>query len=91
MPRCTYLGMLLAFEMVGGFESKSVSPKKRKFLAGAALALRLLRFKLELVSLCPFTETLSCKPESCQRRRSKRKLVHLPAPWDCSWHDDPAT
>lgn len=51
--------MLLAFDIVGGFESKSVSPKKRKFLAGAADALRLLRFRLELASLCPLTETFS--------------------------------
>lgn len=56
----TNLGMLLALDIVGGFESRSVSPKKRKFLAGAALGLRLLRFKLELVSLCPFTDTCSC-------------------------------
>lgn len=51
--------MLEALEMVGGFESRSVSPKKRRFLAGAAVALRLVRFKLDVVSLCPFTDTLS--------------------------------
>lgn len=57
----THLGMLLALEMVGGFESRSVSPKKRRFLAGAVLGLRLLRFRLELASLCPFTDTCSWK------------------------------
>jgi len=56
-----HLGMLVALEMVGGLESRSVSPKKRRFLAGAAVGLRLVRFKLEVVSLCPLTDTLSWK------------------------------
>lgn len=57
--------VVLALVIVGGFESISVSPKKRKFLGGmggGAVLLRaefLLRFIVE-DSLCPLTETSSC-------------------------------
>lgn len=87
--------MLLALDIVGGFESRSVSPKKRKFLAGAALGLRLVRFKLELVSLCPFTDTCSCvareRVSKKEREREWGSSLDSPAPWVGFWPDDRVT